>query len=213
MNKIIVKQERIELNNEEVLIDGILNDLVIDVRGMVSCLIGSLGKKCRLEVNLEENSELNLEFFGEMEDTKFEVVINNRFNSKLRFNYACKYRGENVLNIYSRVKRAKSVNEIKVRAVDDGGSLEVLALGEIESNLTDIYYQEDIRVITKDNEKVKIKPDLIVKTNDVVASHNAVISGVSEKELFYLSGKGISLEKADSLIKEGFLNGILKIKQ
>ena len=56
---------------------------------------------------------------------------------------------------------------------------------------------------------MKIMPNLIVKSSRIIANHNATISPVDENDLFYLESKGLSNESATSLIKEGFLKGIV----
>jgi Fe-S cluster assembly protein SufD len=56
-------------------------------------------------------------------------------------------------------------------------------------------------------------PNLLVRTNSVIANHNATISMVNESYLFYLMSKGLNKTSAIRLIKNGFLKGILKINE
>lgn len=53
-------------------------------------------------------------------------------------------------------------------------------------------------------------PVIDVKDNSSKVSHEAVISSIEENQLFYLRSRGISKEKAEALIVNGFANEIIK---
>lgn len=48
-------------------------------------------------------------------------------------------------------------------------------------------------------------PDLEIKTDDVMCSHAASITFLSEEQLFYLQSRGISRVEAETMLVEGFL--------
>lgn len=52
-------------------------------------------------------------------------------------------------------------------------------------------------------------PSLEIDANDVKASHASTIGMIDEEQLFYMMSRGLSLEMAERLIVEGFLEEIL----
>ena len=64
---------------------------------------------------------------------------------------------------------------------------------------------EELKGLELENQTITFLPDLIVNSNDVVASHNATIKCINEEELFYLKSKGLDEWTSKELIKNGFL--------
>lgn len=209
LNRIIVEQEELILQEEEVMIDAFPTQLNLLIKGNVYCGIKNFTNK-ELNIHLKKDCHLTLEFLLEVEDSKNKITIENEEGSSVDLHYACLYKGKNELTITSVLNTNNNNNQIFVRAVEEDGTLLVNALGSIEEETENNVYLEEIRALTKNNNSIKIRPDLIVKTDFVNAIHNATIGPVSESELFYLESKGLSKEKAKDLIKEGFLKGIIE---
>lgn len=209
MNKIVVEQNELYLQEEDVVVSQIPNKLDLFIKGNVYCGILEFTNK-ELNIHLEENSHLTIEFLIEVENSKNKIAIANEENSKLDLHYACTYKGENELIVNSVLTTSNNDNKILIRAVEEEGTLLVKAVGCIEESTKNNIYLEDIKTITNNNNSIKIMPDLLVKTDFVTATHNATISPIDEQELFYLESKGLDKENATSLIKEGFLKGIVE---
>ncbi len=212
MNKIIVDQKNLILQDEEVLIEKIQENVNLKIKGNVKCGIKALSNT-ELTIYLEENSNLLIEFLTELEEDENKIIIYSANHSKLDFHFSCTYKGKNKLLIESYITSSHTETEIKIRSVEEEGTLEILATGIIEKDTKDNCYLEDIKSLTNNNKSIKIMPDLIVKANTIIANHNATISSVDEKELFYLESKGLKKESATTLIKKGFLEGILTLKE
>lgn len=60
-------------------------------------------------------------------------------------------------------------------------------------------------LLLSDQAKAECIPDLEIESDDVKCSHAASISRIPEEQLFYLMSRGISRQKAENLIVEGFL--------
>ncbi len=209
VNKIVVEQNVLVLQEEDVELEIFSNNLDLKVQGTVYCGIKSFANK-KLNILLEENSYLTIEFFIHTENSKSKITILNQENAKLDLHYACTYEGENELIIDNQLSFSNNDNKILVRAVEEDGTLTVKAVGCIEKDTKDNVYLEDIKAITNHNNRIKIMPDLLVKTDSVIAVHNATISPIDSEELFYLESKGLEKKVAESLIKEGFLKGIVE---
>lgn len=210
MNKIIVEQKEIDLQDDKVIISKYLDKLVLNIKGNVLCKLEELNNK-EIEINLLENSYLVLEFLGVLDNSLNKIKINNKENSKLDLHFAYFYKNTNKLILENIMNSSNNKNEILIRAVEDNGTIEVVASGVIDEFTKDNFYKEDIKVITNDYSKVIIKPDLLIRTNLVNASHNATISPVNQDECFYLESMGIDSFNAKKLIKEGFLKEAIKV--
>lgn len=214
MNKIVVEQKELTLINEDVLITNILEkEVIINIKGNVICGFINLPSECKITINLNESSNLQCDFFVQLKNVTNQIHINSNESSKLNLNYACTFEGENHLSIYNDVNSNNTENNIYVRTVEIDGTLDIVAEGYIREGTKSSVYLEDIKALTNKNNSVKIMPNLLVKTNSVIANHNATISNINEQELFYLGSKGINKENAIKLIKNGFLKGILSINE
>ncbi len=211
MNKIVVEQRNLHLNEESVFISSVPDEFTLYSSGDVCVALYTM-HFTHLEIYLERNSHLLVEFLGVMENQKSKISIHSQENTIVDFHYACTYKQKNELVIESIVS-SNARNYIKIRAVEDGGSLFIKAVGTILEQMKDIFYLEEIKAIVKNNNSITICPDLLVHSHEVVANHNASIGTVSDNELFYLKSLGISEKQAISLIKEGFLKGILQIEE
>lgn len=212
MNKIVVDTKEMTLENESVFITQIPSDLVLHIRGNVCLAMEEMKENTHFAIYLEKGSHLLFEILVSLKDFKNKIVFYNEENTVLDFHMSCTYEGDNALEIESIVHHSNVRNYIQIHSVEKNGTLEVKATGEIAEDIHSLFYQENISALTTNNETIKIMPDLLVRSNDVVANHNATIRSVDESELFYLESLGISKEIATSLIKEGFLKGILQIE-
>ncbi len=210
MNRIIVEQEEVFLQDESVFFTEIPNSLVLHVKGNVCLALTSIH---HMEVYLEKGSHFLLEAFVFMKNQTSKIVFHNEDDVVLDFHLSCLYEGENTLEVNSLVDKERVRNYIRVRSVERFGSLLIKATGEILENTRDAFYLEDIQSLTTHQERVKIIPNLLVSSNEAICNHNATITHVREEELFYLRGLGIEEEKATQLIKDGFLKSILQIEE
>ncbi len=213
MNKLIIASENLTLDNEEILIKEITKDINLHLKGKVSCGIKKIKKNCTINIYLEKESDSLIEFFLELENNQNKIFFYNEEYSKLKMNFCATFSGENHLEIKSELKYSNIQNDLKIRLVEKAGKIELLAIGDIKEKTKEIDYLEDIKALTSHNNQVKIMPDLLVKSKEVIANHNTTISNISKKELFYLENKGLSEKKAIEMIKKGFLRGILKNKE
>jgi Fe-S cluster assembly protein SufD len=102
-------------------------------------------------------------------------------------------------------------SNIKINGVTSKlGACYITASATIKENTLDNEINEDVRVLKLNNEESVIKPNLIVNTHNIKATHNTVCKKIDEESLFYLMSKGISKAKAIKLIKIGFLNKNIK---
>lgn len=71
---------------------------------------------------------------------------------------------------------------------------------------------QNSRIITFNNQKCEIKPELFIAENEVEASHSAHIGSFPFELLFYLQSRGIKKEKAYNLLLKGYITQKLFFK-
>ncbi len=70
-------------------------------------------------------------------------------------------------------------------------------------------YLEDNVLVLGDDVKNESQPILEIEADEVKASHGATTGRISESQLYYLMSRGISREKAETIIVEGFFESLL----
>ena len=73
------------------------------------------------------------------------------------------------------------------------------------NGITDCEVDQNNRIITMNNNKCNINPNLLIEENDVIANHSALIGKFNENEIFYLMSRGIKRDDAIKLLTKGFL--------
>ncbi len=72
---------------------------------------------------------------------------------------------------------------------------------------TDTSLTEKILLLDKTAQADAV-PELVIRTNDVKASHSASVSRVSPEDLFYLQSRGLTAKEARKIFVEGFLSDL-----
>ncbi|MGN0993374.1 MAG: SufD family Fe-S cluster assembly protein [Bacilli bacterium] len=70
---------------------------------------------------------------------------------------------------------------------------------------------QDSKIITIDKNTATIKPNLLVDTDDIEASHSAYIGEFKEEDLFYFETRGLNRKTAEKLLAKSFLIGQMNI--
>ncbi|RIL10198.1 MAG: Fe-S cluster assembly protein SufD [Proteobacteria bacterium] len=70
-------------------------------------------------------------------------------------------------------------------------------------------YQTNRNLVLSHEARADTIPNLEIKANDVKCSHGASVGQVSQDELFYLMTRGLSRDRAERLLVEGFFEDLL----
>ena len=93
------------------------------------------------------------------------------------------------------------MKEYKIIFSDIDGTL-------LNNNINNIL-DEKIKIININNGKVICKPNMYIKTSEIIANHENAIGNINKDEVFYLMSKGISKDNAEKLIVNGYLLSII----
>lgn len=118
-------------------------------------------------------------------------------------------KGSSVLKTASvfNFKASQSISRIDIRAVlYDQSSFDFDGILRIEKGAieTDTYLSVKCLLIGKES-KAKVVPSLEILESSVKAGHGATIGYLNPVELFYLESRGLSRDKAQSLLINAFL--------
>lgn len=104
-----------------------------------------------------------------------------------------------------------STSFVKRRGINSGsGHLSFLGASTIINGAKGSSTRQEGRITNLSAEaKSEVSPALLIKENDVKASHGATVGAYDPKQLFYIRSRGLSLEEAKKLITFGYFQPIL----
>lgn len=210
MNKIIVEDKIITLNNEEVDLDIQVAKLKIIVQNNVEIHDINNNKDLELEIVLADNSNLIYKRFNQnLKKYQLTITLNN--NTTLEYNNSLITTTQTSLDIKANILGNNNKCIMNIYGVSkEHGSLEIKVDGLVEKNIKDNDLLENIRILMLADTKNIIIPNLLVSSDAVSVNHNATISSINSDYLFYLESKGLSEYLASKLIIKGFLLNKLK---
>ena len=111
--------------------------------------------------------------------------------------------------IYHSSKNTKS-NVVNHGVNIDDGKIDFNVTGIVYNGVTGCEINQNNRIITYNDNKCEIKPNLLIDENDVIANHSGLIGKFEDDELFYLMSRGISKDDSIHLLTRGFLKSGIK---
>lgn len=217
MNRIIIDKENyIELDNNVFELDIRVKKLVLDIKGKV--LINEINVKedeiLELDIKVNDKSSLVYNRFMIHNNSNVKINILQTNDSDIIFNYAFLAKDECHVDIESQLCGDNNKTEIKIRSVTtDKGKVIIKSSALVKENIKDNDLLESIKVLLLNDEESIVIPNLLVSSNEVIVNHAATLSSIDRNELQYLMGKGLSLNSAIKLIKNGYLISNLNINE
>ena len=207
MNNILVENEVMEFNNENINIDLNVSKVIIDIKNKV--VINDLNtswKDLEIIFNIKENSSLELNVFKNNAQINYNLIVNMENNSEFIGNIAYVITENSKIFIQTNMNRSNIKNILKTKCITkDKGSVDIQVDGNVLENTINNIMQEDVRILNLNNFENKIKPNMLVSSNEVQADHFTTMSGINSDELFYLKAKGLDNETATKLLEKGFV--------
>ena len=213
MNKILVKEDNIALDNEIVELEFKTLKCNLTIKGSV--WINDLNNNNLEELNitlLDGSRLLYNKYTKDIKNLKINIQENN--DTTLEFNYSLYQSIKARLILDSKVLGNNNKCSMNVYGVSDkDGAIVVNATGSVLENIKDNDLLENIRTLMLNDSENVIVPNLLVGSNEVSVNHNATISSLDTNYLYYLNSKGLSYEDAKKLIVKGFLKSKLKLRK
>ncbi|MBR1416409.1 MAG: SufD family Fe-S cluster assembly protein [Bacilli bacterium] len=201
----ILQEEYYKFKDQEINIEIIKKNVTLEIDGNVK--INDLKSKedLNLKIILNDNAKLTYNKFNiDVSKINTEITVNN--NTTLNYNQSLYTTLSGNYKINANILGSNNNTYINFYGVSNQkGKIEVEATGKVKENIKNNDMLENVRVMALNDEENIIYPNLLVSSDEVTINHNATLSGVDEDYLFYLMSKGLSKEKAISLIYKGFI--------
>ena len=208
MNKIQIDKDKIinlENNEYQLVINHDCNiEFIVNktINSKVSILVKS--SNINIKILLESNSSLIINQLGCDSSINYDVNINNNSNLYVVDSIISKVDSINNINL------SHKGNNSEIKFYTNGINLENKKMyynvnGIISKDISDVYLEENSKIINIKDGDSKIIPNLIVDSKDISANHSAYIGTLDNETLNYLMSRGIEKDKAKDLIIKSIL--------
>lgn len=214
MNKINIEQDKIFLDNGLYLLE-VSDNLELDIEtkeNTKSKLVIVGDNSYKINYLLKSNSELTIHSINK--DNSVNVSITLLEKSKLTYHHSVidNLISDNTFKIIHQENDSSSIiyNNGINRSKD---KLFFQIDGIIPKGLTNIICSQSSKIINYNNGNSKIIPNLIIDSNDIMASHAAYIGNIDNDTMFYLESRGIKEENIKRLIYQSIMLGKMELDE
>ena len=206
MNKLLVKEGILSINNSLNDLDIKTNTLTLEISGNVCINDINNNTDLDLKIIMSDGSHCYNESIN-----KFNLNIEIASNAYVEFNYSLKTLIASDISLNANIAGNNNISHINFHGItDQNGVIKNVATSKVDEATKDNEVLENLRIVTLNDAENMIVPNLLVRSDSVNAIHNTTISTVDKDYLFYLNSKGINKKDAIKLIVDGFLKSNLK---
>ncbi len=210
MNKLLVKEGILSINNSLNDLDIKTNTLTLEISGNVCINDINNNTDLDLKIIMSDGSHLLYNRYNESIN-KFNLNIEITSNAYVEFNYSLKTLIASDISLNANIAGNNNISHINFHGItDQNGVIKNVATSKVDEATKDNEVLENLRIVTLNDAENMIVPNLLVRSDSVNAIHNTTISTVDKDYLFYLNSKGINKKDAIKLIVDGFLKSNLK---
>lgn len=210
MNKLLVKEGILSINNSLNDLDIKTNTLTLEISGNVYINDINNNTDLDLKIIMSDGSHLLYNRYNESIN-KFNLDIEITSNAYVEFNYSLKTLITSDISLNANIAGNNNISHINFHGVtDQKGVIKNVATSKVDEATKDNEVLENLRIVTLNDAENMIVPNLLVRSDSVNAIHNTTISTIDKDYLFYLNSKGINKKDATKLIVDGFLKSNLK---
>ncbi len=210
MNKLLVKEGILSINNSLNDLDIKTNTLTLKISGNVCINDINNNTDLDLKIIMSDGSHLLYNRYNESIN-KFNLDIEITSNAYVEFNYSLKTLIASDISLNANIAGNNNISHINFHGItDQNGVIKNIATSKVDEATKDNEVLENLRIVTLNDAENMIIPNLLVRSDSVNAIHNTTISTVDKDYLFYLNSKGINKKDAIKLIVDGFLKSNLK---
>lgn len=236
MNKIKIAEcitgdlNKLKIENNEIIIkeDGnfilqinSLEDYKLNIKILenVNAFIEEINTSKNININyiyeLEENSHLLINKFYDTNNLNENNNINlNNINANIDFNLKIISKESNKICINTYHNACNTIGNINTKGVSiKDGNIILDVSSYIPNGIKGCIANQINHIVSLNDKKNIIKPNLYIDEEDVIANHSAYIGKFDEEIIFYLESRGLSEHEAINLLIKGFLNSNNEIEK
>lgn len=212
----VKKIDIVFLDSDDLYIELKSNDIKLDLNISVlknkssNIFIKCVSTNCKIKnnINLEENSVLNINKFNDSDMIKeLNIIKLNGENAKINYELKTICKNKETYDIVVYHNHMNTLSNIINKGVNiKNGRLYFHITSLVYSGIKDCTLLQNSRIINLTDNKCEIKPNLLIEETQVEAKHGALIGNFGEDEMFYLMSRGLSKKDAEILLVKGFLN-------
>ena len=163
--------------------------------------------KIQYKYNLLKDSCLNVVKFQNIDTIKEMIIVNlNGENSKINYNFKTISNNKETYDYHIFHKCNNTLSNIKNNGVCiENGLITYQVSSFVPKNIKGCTVTQNNRIINLTNNKCEIMPNLYIDSDDVEASHSALIGKFEDDKMFYIESRGLDYNSALKLLISGFL--------
>ena len=133
-------------------------------------------------------------------------------DSKLIFNYGV-LANKDSINTYDICHMGdNSISELNNGGINlSNNKLYFNIDGRVYQSITGVECRQNSKIINYGNGDSKIIPNLIIDTNEILASHSAYIGTIDKETKFYLESRGLTEEEINNLFVKSIILGKMEL--
>ena len=191
MNKLLVKEGILSINNSLNDLDIKTNTLTLEISGNVCINDINNNTDLDLKIIMSDGSHLLYNRYNESIN-KFNLDVEITSNAYVEFNYSLKTLIASDISLNANIAGNNNISHINFHGItDQNGVIKNVATSKVDEATKDNEVLENLRIVTLNDAENMIVPNLLVRSDSVNAIHNTTISTVDKDYLFYLNSKGI----------------------
>ena len=167
-------------------------------------------KNYDINIDLDRNSSLLVNSLNK--DNSINIKINLLSKSSVTYNNSVVSNSDSLNNISINHLENDSISNINNNGINlSNNKLFFTIDGIVNKELKNIICNQSSKIINFNLGESKIIPNLIIDSNDIIASHSAYIGEIGEEEKFYLKSRGISDKDIKRIIYRSTLLGKMEL--
>lgn len=202
---IITFQESIDI---EIDFEHKYSEYIINIEDNVNVSIYEFieNKTSNYIYNINKNASLNItKFYHNIIVDNTDIINLNEENAKVNYNLKTIANEAQNFNLYVNHNALNTISDIKNNGVNIDGHINFMIESKVPNGIKNCTANQSSRIVTFNENKCTIKPNLLIDETDVIANHSALIGKFEDDEIFYLESRGIDYTMALKMLVKGFL--------
>ncbi len=215
-NKITVDNYQLSVSSSEPLV------LEIDCDTKLDITVNETIHDCKLTIIGNNNYDINVKVKKDAGIVIHSLNRNNSVNVNISLD-----KDSSIFYSHSVLADKDSINSFNINHLDDSsnsyvinsginrsdGKLFFTVNGTVPKNLHNIMCNQDSMIINFKNGNSKVIPNLLIESNDIMASHSSYIGEIDESKKFYIKSRGIGEKDIERLIYKSVILGRMQLDE
>ena len=211
-NKIKIDKEILLINPMYLEIEDNVK-INIKVTENVSTKLVIIGNS-NYDINIDLSNNASLLVNSLNKDNSVNVKVNLSNKSSITYNHSVVSNIDSLNTFVINHLNSDSISNLVNNGVNIGDNKLFFNIdGIVKKNLKNITCNQSSKVINYKYGNSKIIPNLIIDSNDIIASHSAYIGEIGEEEKFYMNSRGINENDIKRIVYKSTLLGNMKLME